>query len=68
MTETWLNQLHTFSATTLETMDYRLKHRPRTGGRRGGGILILLSLRSNLLTPTDVDCNSNCEILRTTIT
>ena len=68
MTETWLNQLHTFTTTTLETMGYRLIQRPRTEGRHGGGIAILLGPDINLITSTDVDCNSNCEILCTTFT
>ena len=55
MTETWLNQLHTFTTT--------LQQRPRTDGRYSGGIAVALTLTS-----TDVDCNTNCEILRTTIT
>ena len=68
MTETWLNQLDTFTTTTLETMGYRLIQRPRTDGRHGGGIAILLGPDINLITSTDVDCNSNCEILRMTFT
>ena len=49
-------------------MGYRLKQRPRTEGRDGGGIEILLGPDINLITSTYVDCNSNYEILRTTIT
>ena len=66
MTETWLNQLDTFTTTTLETMGYRLIQRPRIDRRHGGGIAILLGPDINLITSTGVDCNSNCEIFRTT--
>ena len=68
MTETWLNQLHTFTTTTLETMGYRLTWRQRTEGRHCGGIATLPDPDINLITSTDVDCNSNCELFRTTIT
>ena len=68
MTETWLNQLDTFTTTTLETMGYGLIQRPRTDGRDGGGIAILLGTDINLITSTDIDCHSNCEILRMTFT
>ena len=68
MTETWLNQLDTFTTTTLQTMVNRLIRRQRIDGRRGGGIAILLDPDINLITSTDVNCNTNCDILRTTIT
>ena len=68
MTETWLNHLDTFTTTTLQIMGYRLKQRPRTEGRHWGGIATLLGPDINLITSTDVDCNTNYEILRTTFT
>ena len=57
MTETWLNQLDTFTTTTLVTMGYRLIQRPRTEGRHGGGIAIRICPDINLLTSTNIDCN-----------
>ena len=66
MTETWLNQLDTFTTTTLEIMGYRLIQRPRTDDGHGGRIALLLSRDINLITSTGVDCNSNYEIFRTT--
>ena len=68
MTETWLNQLDTCTIKTLQIMGYRLIQRPRTDCRHCGGIAILLGPDINLITSTDVDCNTNCEIFRTTFT
>ena len=62
-----LNQFDRFTTTTLQTISYRLIQ-IWTAGRHGGGIEILISLDTNLLTSTCTDCNTNWEILHTTIT
>ena len=65
LTEAWLNQLDTFTTTTLQIMSYRLVRRQRTEGRHSNGIAVLLNPDINLITSTDLDCNTNCEILHT---
>ena len=60
MTETWLNQLHTSTIKTLQTMGYRLMQIRRTGSRNSGRKAIILSPDNNLLTSTGKECNTNC--------
>ena len=59
MTETWLNQLHTCTIKTLQTMGYRLMQIPRTSNRNSGRKAILLSPDNNVLTSTGKECNTN---------
>ena len=53
LTETWLSNVETNNATVVNycmAQGYTLHHRPRSDGRRGGGVGVLVSNRVKLAT------------------